>query len=79
MVAEVVQRIHDNGHVYQGTYEGCYCPRCADFKTETELEDGNRCPIHKIVLEMSARTTGSSACRPFRSRSSASTPGAPTS
>jgi methionyl-tRNA synthetase len=51
-VAEVVQRIHDNGHVYAGTYEGYYCPRCADFKTESELEDGNRCPIHKIVLEV---------------------------
>ena len=51
VVAEVVQRIYDNGHVYEGTYEGWYCPRCADFKTESELEDGNRCPIHKIVLE----------------------------
>ena len=51
-VAEVVQRIHDNGHVFAGTYEGWYCPRCADFKTESELEDGNRCPIHKIELEI---------------------------
>ena len=51
-VAEVVQRIHDNGHVYAGHYEGWYCPRCADFKTESELEEGNRCPIHKIVLEI---------------------------
>jgi methionyl-tRNA synthetase len=51
VVAEVVQRIHDNGHVYEGTYEGWYCPRCADFKTDSELEEGNRCPIHKIVLE----------------------------
>jgi methionyl-tRNA synthetase len=51
-VAEVVQRIHDNGHVYAGHYEGWYCPRCADFKTESELEDGNRCPIHKIELEI---------------------------
>jgi methionyl-tRNA synthetase len=51
-VAEVVQRIYDNGHVYAGTYEGWYCPRCADFKTEAELEDGNRCAIHKIVLEI---------------------------
>ncbi len=50
-VAEVVQRIHDNGHVYEGTYEGWYCPRCADFKTESELVDGNKCPIHLIVLE----------------------------
>jgi methionyl-tRNA synthetase len=51
VVAQVVQRIHDNGHVYEGTYEGWYCPRCADFKTDSELEEGNRCPIHKIVLE----------------------------
>jgi methionyl-tRNA synthetase len=51
-VAEVVQRIHDNGHVYAGHYEGWYCPRCADFKTESELEEGNKCPIHKIVLEI---------------------------
>ncbi len=51
-VGEVVQRIYDNGHVYAGTYEGWYCPRCADFKTDSELEDGNRCPIHKIELEI---------------------------
>src|ERR671924_1843172 len=51
VVADVVQRIYDNGHVYEGTYEGWYCPRCADFKTDSELEEGNRCPIHKIELE----------------------------
>ncbi len=49
-VQEVVQRVHDNGHVYEGTYEGWYCPRCADFKTESEIVDGNKCPIHKIEL-----------------------------
>jgi methionyl-tRNA synthetase len=52
VVADVVRRIYDNGHVYEGTYEGWYCPRCADFKTESELEEGNRCPIHKIELEL---------------------------
>ena len=50
-VAEVVQRIHDNGHVYAGTYEGWYCPRCADFKSERELGPGHTCPIHEIELE----------------------------
>src|SRR5918992_142352 len=49
-VADVVQRIHDNGHVYAGHYEGWYCPRCADFKTDSDLDEGNRCPIHKIEL-----------------------------
>jgi methionyl-tRNA synthetase len=50
-VAEIMQRVHDNGHVYQGTYEGWYCPRCAAFYTERELGPGNTCPIHEIPLE----------------------------
>jgi methionyl-tRNA synthetase len=50
-VQEVLQAVYDRGYVYEGTYEGWYCPRCADFKTDAELEDGNRCPIHHIVLE----------------------------
>jgi methionyl-tRNA synthetase len=49
-VQDVLQRVHDNGHVYMGTYEGWYCPRCADFKVENEIEEGNRCPIHHIEL-----------------------------
>jgi methionyl-tRNA synthetase len=50
-VQEIIQRVHDNGHVYEGRYEGWYCPRCADFKTETEIAEGNTCPIHGIELE----------------------------
>jgi methionyl-tRNA synthetase len=50
-VAEVMQRVYDNGWVTKGTYEGWYCPRCADFKTERELGPGNTCPIHEIELE----------------------------
>jgi methionyl-tRNA synthetase len=50
-VQEVMQRVHDNGHVYKGAYEGWYCPRCADFKTEQEIAEGNTCPIHLIPLE----------------------------
>src|SRR3954451_16743545 len=49
-VQEILTRVKDNGHVYEGTYEGWYCPRCADFKTEAELEEGGRCPIHHIAL-----------------------------
>ena len=40
----------ENGYVYEGTYEGWYCPRCADFKAENEVDEGNRCPIHHIEL-----------------------------
>src|SRR6201991_1070605 len=50
-VQEVMQRIHDNGHTYKGIYEGWYCPRCADFKTEAEVGPDQTCPIHKIPLD----------------------------
>jgi methionyl-tRNA synthetase len=49
-VQEVLQRVHDNGHVYKGTYEGWYCPSCADFKTEAETGPETTCLIHKIPL-----------------------------
>src|ERR687893_1128376 len=51
VVSEIVTRLKDAGHVYEGTYEGFYCPRCADFKTDSELIEGNKCPIHLIELE----------------------------
>jgi methionyl-tRNA synthetase len=49
-VQEVLSRVRDNGFVYEGTYEGWYCPRCADFKADNEVDEGNRCPIHHIEL-----------------------------
>jgi methionyl-tRNA synthetase len=49
-VQDVLQKVKDNGYVELGTYEGWYCPRCADFKSESEIADGNRCPIHLIEL-----------------------------
>ena len=50
LVQEVLQRVHDNGYTRKGIYEGWYCPRCADFKVENEILEGNRCPIHFIEL-----------------------------
>jgi methionyl-tRNA synthetase len=49
-VQEVLTRVKENGFVYEGTYEGWYCPRCADFKADNEVDEGNRCPIHHIEL-----------------------------
>jgi methionyl-tRNA synthetase len=51
VVAEIATRLQESGHVYQGLYEGWYCPRCADFKTDNEVLDGNKCPIHLIELD----------------------------
>jgi methionyl-tRNA synthetase len=50
-VQEILQRVHDNGHVYRGTYEGWYCPRCADFKSDQEAGEDHTCPIHRIPLD----------------------------
>jgi len=50
-VREILQRVHDNGHVYKGTYEGWYCPRCADFKSDQEAGEDHTCPIHRIPLD----------------------------
>jgi methionyl-tRNA synthetase len=49
-VQEVLSLVRENGYVYMGTYEGWYCPRCADFKADNEIDEGNRCPIHHIEL-----------------------------
>lgn len=49
-VQEILTEVKARGHVHLGMYEGWYCPRCADFKTESEIGPGNTCPIHKTDL-----------------------------
>jgi methionyl-tRNA synthetase len=49
-VQRVVDRVKENGFVYHGTWTGWYCPRCADFKNESEIGPGDTCPIHEIPL-----------------------------
>jgi len=49
-VREFLQRIYDNGDVYEDIYSGFYCVRCEAFYTEDELRDG-KCPVHDIVPE----------------------------
>ena len=50
VVQDVLAKVRDNGHVYMGTYEGWYCPKCADFKAENEVDEGELCPIHHVKL-----------------------------
>jgi methionyl-tRNA synthetase len=50
VVQEVLTRVREAGHVYMGTYEGWYCPKCADFKAENEIDEGELCPIHHVRL-----------------------------
>jgi methionyl-tRNA synthetase len=45
-VQKMFSRIHANGDIYAGTYEGLYCVSCEAFYTEKDLVDG-KCPTHK--------------------------------
>ena len=45
-VQRLFQTIYDNGHIYEGAYEGYYCVSCEEFKREKDLEDG-LCPRHQ--------------------------------
>lgn len=42
---EVLQKIYDNGWIYEGLYEGFYCVGCEKFLTEVDIID-KKCPLH---------------------------------
>jgi methionyl-tRNA synthetase len=45
-VQDFVQRIYDNGHIYEDTYAGLYCVGCEEFKSEDDLTPDGLCPDH---------------------------------
>ena len=45
-VQELFERIHKNGWIFKGKYEGYYCESCEEFIVEKDLVDG-LCPRHK--------------------------------
>ena len=45
IVQQILQKLFEDGHVYEGVYEGLYCEGCERFYTEEELVDG-KCPLH---------------------------------
>ena len=45
-VREFLQRMYDNGDIYQDVYAGWYCVGCEEFKGEEELTEEGLCPIH---------------------------------
>ncbi len=42
-IQKIFKKMHDNGDIYKGTYQGKYCKDCEAFWTETQLTDG-KCP-----------------------------------
>jgi methionyl-tRNA synthetase len=49
-VRDFLQRIYDNGDVYEDVYAGMYCVGCEAFKAESDLVDG-KCPDHGDRVE----------------------------
>lgn len=45
-VTELFRKIHENGYIYKGKYEGLYCESCEEFVSEKDLVDG-LCPRHR--------------------------------
>jgi methionyl-tRNA synthetase len=45
------QRLQAQDDIYLGEYEGWYCVACESFYTETQLDEGLVCPIHKRPVE----------------------------
>jgi methionyl-tRNA synthetase len=45
-VREFLQRMYDNGDIYQDVYAGLYCVGCEAFKNEDELTPDGLCPEH---------------------------------
>jgi len=50
-VQHFVDAIRDAGHIYKGEYSGWYCVSCEAYYSETELEDGSNCPVHRRPAE----------------------------
>ncbi len=59
-VAAFIQQLHDDGHIYEGIYEGYYCVGCEEYKSRDELietETGDFagqlvCAIHSRPVEI---------------------------
>ena len=50
-VQALLQRVYDNGYIYEETYEGLYCVGCEAYYVEDDLLEGNICPDHKRPVE----------------------------
>ena len=50
-VQEFMQKLYDQGDLYQATYSGPYCVRCEAYYTPEELVGGELCPIHQRPVE----------------------------
>ncbi len=48
----VVNKLFEQGDIYKGVYQALYCVGCEQYKTKSELTDGNICPDHNRLCEI---------------------------
>lgn len=58
-VQKFLQKLYDDGHIYDGEFEALYCVGCEEFKPKSEIVDGSGafegekvCKIHSKPLEL---------------------------
>ncbi len=49
-VKVLFEQLYKTGYLYEGDYEGLYCPSCENYYTEKDAPDF-QCPLHKRPLE----------------------------
>jgi len=48
----VTQKLYDQEDIYKGSYEALYCVGCEQYKTKSELLEGDICPEHNRKCEI---------------------------
>ncbi len=51
-VKRATQAMYDNGDIYKGSYRALYCVGCEQYKTKSELLEGDICPDHNRKCEV---------------------------
>lgn len=50
VVQAVFEKLLKSGDIYLGSYSGKYCTSCEQYYNESEILEGNLCPVHKKPL-----------------------------
>lgn len=50
-VRRFMQAIYDNGYIYKGEYAGWYCVSCEAYYSDSDLLEGQLCPVHVRPVE----------------------------
>lgn len=50
-VQRILERLHESGDIYRGSYGGWYCTASETFYAESDLLEGRLCPVHKTPVE----------------------------